>query len=58
VYVRRWISRLIAMIGVGLIVGGAYAISLAEGLRGASMAGGGLVLLIGAANAMASRLDE
>ncbi|RIH83293.1 hypothetical protein [Calidithermus roseus] len=55
---RRWISRLIALVGIGLIVGGAYAISLADGLRGASMAGGGLVLLIGAANAMASRLGE
>lgn len=57
-HVRRWISRLIALVGIGLIVGGAYAISLADGLRGASMAGGGLVLLIGAANAMASRLGE
>jgi hypothetical protein len=55
---RQWISRLIVMLGIGLILGGAYAISLADGLKGASMAGGGLVLVIAAANAMASRLGE
>ncbi|WP_157202677.1 hypothetical protein [Calidithermus chliarophilus] len=55
---RQWISRLIVALGIGLILAGAYAIALADGLRGASMAGGGLVLVIGAANALVSKLGE